>query len=69
MKCLILINKKFPLKYQDKTVYFDTENDAVSFIDACRQVNIASFATLDTQLIEDSEIDEKYINYRDVTIM
>lgn len=70
MKCLIIINKKFPLHYQDKTVYFDTEDDAILFITACREAHIAPFAILETQLIEESKInDNEYIHYRDVHIM
>ena len=70
MKCLMIINKKYPLRYQDKIVYFDTEDDTISFITACLEAHIAPFAILETQLILDSQInDNEYIHYKYVTIM
>ena len=68
MKYLVIINGQFPLNYQDKIVYFDSEEEVIKFIDGCYLIHIKNNMVF--KHIELSEInDEKFINYKDVHIM
>lgn len=68
MKYLVIIDKKFPLNYEDKIVYFDTEQEAEQFIDGCYLV--LRRQDMEFKPIVDSEInDNEFINYKDVHIM
>lgn len=68
MKFLIIINNHCYLQCQDKTVFFDTEDEAKKFIEGCAIINIIADMTI--KPIDASEInDEVYINYKDVHYM
>lgn len=70
MKYLIIIGNEFPLLCEDKIIYFDTEEETKGIVEYYCTYIVDNRDNISIKPIDVSEInDDKFINYKDVTIM